>query len=343
MVLLLPSSSHGWIHLPSLKMIHRRSPIKLNQQQQQHAPQQQQHHRDDPSSTSLPKLILITEPDACDSDKRMRQTLQAVQSAVETGLVWLVIVRVTRPPLDSPRYNVIRQEERVMQLTRNIHNMIHQKEEAISTRVVISSDWYNTPMLDSIATGGVDYRSSNATIMNLPCCDGVHVKEAHRERILPMIRPLGGTSNRWMIGTSAHSMESALQAFHQYRPDYILVGTCYATASHPEKTMLEGPALPGQVRQAILLQLQQQHQEEEKECAMKDATTMSHSTLPKIIAIGGINESNCHEPMALGADGIAVIRAILQAPDPAAATHALWNRMMLPTQQQQQENAKKNA
>lgn len=46
------------------------------------------------------------------------------------------------------------------------------------------------------------------------------------------------------------------------------------------------------------------------------------TSLP-VVAIGGIGLENAAEPLAAGADGIAVVSAILNAPDPVAATRDL--------------------
>ena len=45
---------------------------------------------------------------------------------------------------------------------------------------------------------------------------------------------------------------------------------------------------------------------------------------PKIIALGGIDAKNAASCMHAGAQGVAVIRSILHAGDPGAATRALW-------------------
>ncbi len=45
----------------------------------------------------------------------------------------------------------------------------------------------------------------------------------------------------------------------------------------------------------------------------------------KIIALGGIDASNARSCIEAGADGVAVIRAILDAPDPFAAARSLWD------------------
>jgi len=68
---------------------------------------------------------------------------------------------------------------------------------------------------------------------------------------------------------------------------------------------LEGPRLPGMVRHAMEQHCRQQQQQQD-----------SNKELPIVLAIGGIDATNCHEPVALGAHGVATIRAILQAKDP---------------------------
>jgi len=103
-------------------------------------------------------------------------------------------------------------------------------------------------------------------------------------------------------------------SFSEYKPDYYFVGTCFLTASHPEKSadQLEGPTLPGQVRQAL----------------RGEASDQRKSPCPVVFAIGGIDESNCSIPVQHGADGVAVIRSILQADHPdqvAIDMHAAMN------------------
>jgi len=106
-----------------------------------------------------------------------------------------------------------------------------------------------------------------------------------------------------IIGTSAHSVDTALSTWKKYKPDYFFVGTCYLTKSHPEKNAsdLEGPTLPGIVRRRL-------HDERKVED--------SHN-VPHVFAIGGIDDENCHEPVVkYGADGVAVIRAVMQSSEP---------------------------
>jgi len=75
------------------------------------------------------------------------------------------------------------------------------------------------------------------------------------------------------------------------------------TQSHPEKNAddLEGSMLPGIVKRSIEEQLQ---------------IVGSNKNAPVIFAIGGLEISNCHEPVLKGADGVAVIRSVMQASNP---------------------------
>jgi thiamine-phosphate diphosphorylase len=218
-----------------------------------------------------PYLAVITEPDSCDTKERTQAALEAIASAVSTQQVYLVSVRINKAPGVSQE----EMDARVKELTAKIMDLKSNN----TFHLVVSSDWVET--------------------IEASWEVGVHVKENHRSKI-PAIRDRLGKGV--LIGTSAHSIESALDAVSKYDPDYMFVGTCYATTSHPEKEAadLEGPALPGDVRRAIR--------------AIKiDAS-------PIVLAIGGIDETNCHEPvLKFGADGVAVIRAVLQAPNPADA------------------------
>jgi thiamine-phosphate pyrophosphorylase len=91
-----------------------------------------------------------------------------------------------------------------------------------------------------------------------------------------------------------HSATGAAQA-ERAGADFVLLGTIFASASHPERTP-GGLALVREARTACRLPL---------------------------IAIGGIDAGNAAGVLAAGADGVAVIRAILDAPDVGAAAAEL--------------------
>ena len=230
-----------------------------------------------------PFLAVITEPDACDSDPSMERTFHALSQAVSTGHVDLISLRQAVPAKAEKQKEVA---HRLLQLAQRLMGLSLK----FGFRVVISSDW-----IDEV------YMPTTRTHATCCCVHGIHVKESHRAQI-PALRQCDANI---LIGTSAHSVESAVNAWQTYQPDYFFVGTCYPTQTHPEKTAqdLEGPALPGQVVQAL---------------QNFANVTNPRNQRPPVLAIGGIHPGNCHEPVVqFGADGVAAIRAVLQSPDPA--------------------------
>jgi thiamine-phosphate diphosphorylase len=95
------------------------------------------------------------------------------------------------------------------------------------------------------------------------------------------------------IGRSVHSLEEAGVAAGE-GADFLVVGTIYHTPSHPDRA----PAGPNLV---------------------SDVTRLG---LP-VIAIGGITPELAGELKAAGAYGVAAIRSLWYAADPAAATLAM--------------------
>jgi thiamine-phosphate pyrophosphorylase len=256
-----------------------------------------------PSSSLRPMLAIITEPNACDTQEAMEATFEAIQQAVSTHQVDLVSVRLHVNNDDDTRH---RQQEvldraciltnRLVQLSRQ--NREHEEQSSPSFTVVCSSD------LVSVAVRAQAH--------------GIHVKERHLEQIPEIL-------NRFdypiVIGTSAHGLESALHSYRKYKPHYYFVGTCYMTSSHPEKMAhdLEGPALPGMIQRALVA--------EETRSSTTATSSASGQSAVHVFAIGGIDETNCHEPISMGSSGVAVIRAILCAPNPAKIVETLHNNM----------------
>lgn len=102
---------------------------------------------------------------------------------------------------------------------------------------------------------------------------------------LAVVRQLAG--KHCLLGASVHSQTEARAAAAQ-GADFLLVGTIFASSSHPGDI----PSGPQFVR------------------ALRD----SGLSLP-LLAIGGITSENARQVMQAGADGIAVISTILDAPD----------------------------
>jgi thiamine monophosphate synthase len=242
-----------------------------------------------------------------------KKTLAIVmQRAVSTHLVDLVSVRVrSSAGLPQPE-NDPQQCDHEKRLQRLVRQLVAWSAESNSNqfRVVVSSNWIEA----GLHAGA----------------HGVHFKEAHQERIesaRQLYRALRHTNDdsvgELLVGTSTHSVESAVAAWQHYKPDYFFAGTCFATRSHPEKADqdLQGPALPAQVAAAL-----------DKLCA----TAGRDGTRPAVLAIGGLDAINCQAQVTTGsyvaganADGIATIRAVLCDQDPFAAVHTMKQSMML--------------
>jgi thiamine-phosphate pyrophosphorylase len=101
----------------------------------------------------------------------------------------------------------------------------------------------------------------------------------------------------FLIGCSVHDPEQARAAGGG--ADFLLLGTVYASRSHPGRAP-GGEALVRAVRAAARVPL---------------------------IAIGGITVDTASQALAAGADGVAVIRAIVEAPDPGEAAARLLDAM----------------
>jgi thiamine-phosphate pyrophosphorylase len=95
-----------------------------------------------------------------------------------------------------------------------------------------------------------------------------------------------------LLGASVHSVAEAAAAAP--RADFFLVGTVYASASHPGRA----GAGPGFLR------------------------SLAEHGLPRI-GIGGITAGRVAEVRAAGAAGVAVLRSVWNAADPAGATEEL--------------------
>jgi thiamine-phosphate diphosphorylase len=120
--------------------------------------------------------------------------------------------------------------------------------------------------------------------------DGVHLPE----HTLPLQKLRDYVGDACIVGRSVHSVEAAVRA-EQEGADYLQVGAVYETSSHPGQRSA-GLELVRAVAQAVRV---------------------------PIVAVGGITPERVAEVIEAGADGIAVIGAILDADDPQAAARAL--------------------
>ena len=126
--------------------------------------------------------------------------------------------------------------------------------------------------------------------------DGVQLGEA----ALPTQAARAILGDKATVGRSVHSVLGAADASAS-GADFLLVGTMFATRSHPG----EEPSGPGLL-----------------------ARTASAGVEVPMLAIGGITQANVGQVMDAGAHGAAVITAILADPDPRAAAERLKSAMI---------------
>jgi len=97
----------------------------------------------------------------------------------------------------------------------------------------------------------------------------------------------------WWIGRSVHSVEEARSALNE-GADYLLAGPVYATATHPEAAPL----------------------------GLARLSEIAGVGLP-VIAIGGVTAARVPDLRGAGAHGVAAIRALWDASDPARAAQEM--------------------
>lgn len=102
-----------------------------------------------------------------------------------------------------------------------------------------------------------------------------------------------GLEPRWWIGRSVHNLAEAAAALDA-GADYLVVGPVFASATHPDRPPL-GVA------------------------AFEEIVKLGRPA----VAIGGVTPLRAAELAAVGGYGVAAIRSLWDAPDPAAAARAM--------------------
>ncbi len=124
---------------------------------------------------------------------------------------------------------------------------------------------------------------------------GVHLGQ--EDQSLDFARKI--LSKEQVIGISVETVEQAIKA-EEGGADYLGVGPIYSTATKLDAGRELGVARLKEIKKAV--------------------------NIP-IVAIGGINEDNLEEALKAGADGIAVISAVVSAPDITQACRKLKNKI----------------
>jgi len=115
------------------------------------------------------------------------------------------------------------------------------------------------------------------------------------QQSLPPVFARVVVGDAYLLGASAHSLDEASLAVTM-GADFLIAGTIFASRSHLDEPP-SGPGLLSTIKQAL-------------------------PNYP-LLAVGGLTAANAAQAMEAGADGIAVISAILGAPDIRLAVHEL--------------------
>lgn len=121
--------------------------------------------------------------------------------------------------------------------------------------------------------------------------DGVHVGQEDMPAALA--RRLMGPGK--IVGVSAGTVDEALRAARD-GADYLGVGPIYPTGTKADAGAATGPALVAEIHRAVAL---------------------------PIVGIGGIDAANADAVVAAGADGVAVVSAVVAAADPRRAAERI--------------------
>lgn len=147
---------------------------------------------------------------------------------------------------------------------------------------------------------GVTFIVNDRVDVALACgADGVHV--GPRDLPCAAVRRLAGPG--LLVGVSVGSVSEAVQAARD-GADYLGVSPVFATPTKPDAPPAAGLEGLRAIRAAVRLPL---------------------------VAIGGLHPGNAAEALRAGADGLAVVSAIMAAADPAAVARQLRTILKLRT------------
>jgi thiamine-phosphate pyrophosphorylase len=145
---------------------------------------------------------------------------------------------------------------------------------------------------DLLARAGVPLLINDRLDIALACgAAGVHLGQ--EDMPVPQARKLIGRDR--VVGVSVNTPEEAVRAERE-GADYVGAGPAYATSTKETDLAVLGPEGIGRIKRAVRI---------------------------PVVAIGGIDAKNAAALAAAGADGIAVVSAVLGAPDARRAAEEL--------------------
>ena len=146
-------------------------------------------------------------------------------------------------------------------------------------------------LLETRAAGALLFVNDRVDVALAAGADGAHLGDED----LPLAAARRIVPPGFLLGMSADTVELALQA-QRDGADYLGVGPVYGTASKADAGAPIGTARIAEVAAAVRI---------------------------PIVGIGGIHPHNAAPVIEAGAAGVAVISAVMHAPDPESATREL--------------------
>ena len=143
---------------------------------------------------------------------------------------------------------------------------------------------------------GIFIVNDRVDIAHLSDADGVHLGQSD----IPVKYARKVLGDDKIIGASAHNVQEAIEAENK-GANYVGVGSIYTTSTKQDAQQGIGIGVISEVRQAV--------------------------DIP-VIAIGGINRGNIQEVIIAGANGVAVVSAVVSQKDITAATQELREMIM---------------
>ncbi len=126
--------------------------------------------------------------------------------------------------------------------------------------------------------------------------DGVHLGQSD----IPIEDARSILGDDKLIGISVHSVEEAVDA-QERGADYVSVGTIFTTATKKDA---------------------------QQNLGLDAVFTVKNAVDIPVMAIGGINRGNIQDVIRAGADGVAVVSAVVSKEDISAATHELRDMIL---------------
>ncbi len=168
-------------------------------------------------------------------------------------------------------------------------SVVQLREKNVGTREFLDQAFVLRQVASEL---GIQLIINDRVDVALACgADGVHLGQ--EDMPCAFARRIAG--NDTIIGVSVSTADEALEA-EADGADYLGVGPLFATATKPDAQPATGLGVLRSIRRAVRVPL---------------------------VGIGGITEANAGAVISAGADGVAVVSAIIASPDPGAAARAI--------------------